>query len=168
MRRGEIAIFQQARELALELGAVLHEEPAPAALQQLRALAEVAHVRAHEHRLAAHRRLQHVVPADRHEAAADEDDLGERVEGGQLAHGVEDHDRAGRGVRGEAAAPGRDQAALADQLLDLAGALRVAGRQQQGQIRAARPRAQERVEDDRFLAAVRAARDPEPRVRVEA
>ena len=80
---------------------------APAALQQLRALAEIAHVRAHEHRLAAHRGLQHVVPADRHEAAADEDDLGERVEGGQLAHGVEDDDRAGsrRAAGGGCAGP---------------------------------------------------------------
>ena len=71
-------------------------------------LAEVLHVRAEHDRLAEHRRLEHVVAAGGHEAAADEHDRADLVDRGQLADRVEHDDVGARlGVDGELACGGR-------------------------------------------------------------
>ena len=87
---------------------VRHLEPA-APLEHLDRVLEVLHVRPEQHRLPLRRRLEHVLPAAGHEAAAHEDERREPVRDGELADGVEHGDLGvARGRRRRcAAAPAR-------------------------------------------------------------
>ena len=89
-------------------------------------LREVLHVRAEDDRLAVDRRLEDVVPAGRHEAAADEHRRGDLIELRELADRVEDHRVDARlGVDRQLAAPHRRQPLLPAQALDLGEPLRM-------------------------------------------
>ncbi|MOA48598.1 hypothetical protein D3C78_1713600 [compost metagenome] len=61
----------------------------PSGLAQLRGdLEEVEQMRSAQHRQPQGRRLQQVVATARHQAAADEGHVGQRIEEQQLAHGI--------------------------------------------------------------------------------
>ena len=74
LRRGRVA--QQIPQRRLEFPLVAHLDRGAPAEERRGNLPEVLHVRAEHDRLAEHRRLEDVVPARRHEAAADEHDRG--------------------------------------------------------------------------------------------
>ena len=143
---------------------------APADLEERRALAEVRRVRAEEHRLPPERRLEHVVPARRHQAAADEDHVGEPVQIGELADRVEDDGRRRAPRRGGSAVrrTGRSPRSATSRSTSAArsGMARSEDRAERGELRAqARRRRRAPIV---FLAAVGAARDPHEIVRAEA
>ena len=110
------------------------------------------------------RRLHDVVPADRDEAAADEDDVGDGIERRQLAHRVE-KDHGGAVPRAHAAPPDDGEPPRPDQAFDLVQPLGVARRQHEPEPVGRRPRRQESVEDRGLLAAMRAARHDDRRLR---
>ena len=98
-RRGAPAgsVGRAVRAGRLELPLVAHLHGRAVAEERLGDLAEVLHVRAEHDRLAEDRRLEDVVPAGRHEAAADEHDRGHLVDLRQFAERVE-HDDVGARV----------------------------------------------------------------------
>src|SRR5439155_17569712 len=83
-------VTQESAELAREIVAALDADGAAPVEQERRRLPEILGVRPEQDRLLALRRLEHVVPAGGNETAADEHDLGDRVQLGQLADRVED------------------------------------------------------------------------------
>ena len=101
----ELRLHEVERDRGREPEAVVHLAGS-AALERHRAdLLEVEHVRAEDWRHVHGARLEQILPAFRHEAAADERDVGRRVEALQLAHRVADEHRAiGRQVAARAAA----------------------------------------------------------------
>jgi len=134
----------------------------------------------HEHGLAAKRRLQHVMAAVRDETAADEDRVGDGVHLGQLATVsttmMSGSRRAWPRVRPGVAASGarqcaaahRGEAARRDEGQHLVHPLRMPGRQDQREPRRLDRRRRLRGEHGLFLAAVRAAGDPDALIAREA
>ena len=136
--------------------------------EQLGALPEVARVRSEQDGLATLRRLQHVVPARRHQAAADEDHVGEAVQPGQLAQGIEDDHRLAVLGRARSGAPDRREAAVTDQPLHLVRPLGMTRGHEQAEPREARLEPLVGVEDGGFLSMMGAPRDPQQTPRVTA
>jgi hypothetical protein len=75
-----IRVRQQLSYTGFELARVGHEHGALRLEKELGAFAEIAGVRAEEDGLSQQGRLQHVVPARGHEAAADEDHGGHAID----------------------------------------------------------------------------------------
>src|SRR5215510_6796712 len=101
--RAEGRIGEKARELGGQAGRVANENATAALHEERSRFPKIGRVRSEENRLAPLRRLQHVVTAGRHQAAADEDDVGDAVELGQLADGIEEDDGAGLALTGKLA-----------------------------------------------------------------
>ena len=92
-------------------------------------LPEILHVGTEDDRLAEHGRLENIVAAVVHEAAADEDGGGELIELRQLADRVEHDDVGARlDVDGQLAAAARRKPLVAGEPLDLGESIRLAGR----------------------------------------
>ena len=89
-------IADQTAHRLLELAARAHLDGGAVGEKGLRNLAEVLHVRTEDDRLAVKRRLEDVVAARGHEAAADEDHGGDLKELGELADRIEHDDLLAR------------------------------------------------------------------------
>ena len=126
--------------------------------ERLGDLGEVLHVRTEDDRLPEERRLEDVVSAGRHEAAADEHRRGDLIELRQLADRVE-HDRIGArlGVDRQRRAADGGEPFMTAQPLDFAEALRMPRRQDEQRVAARRAHAAERADDRLFLPLERAA-----------
>ena len=124
---GEVRLLQEEPEAAAR--APPRRPPAARRLPpaQLGAVAEVARVGAEEHGLRPQRRLEHIVPARRHQAAPHEDHLGEPIQARELAHRVEDDHGLTPSRGGQLAPAHRGQAPAGQEPLDLGGALGVTG-----------------------------------------
>ncbi len=155
-----IRVRQQLPHPGFELARVCHEHGALRLEKELGAFAEIAGVRAEEDGLSQEGRLQHVVPARGHEAAPDEDHGGYAIDLGELAHRVEDDHGVPLAVAGQPAPPDRAEARVGGEALHLCRAVGMPGRQKEGESGKADAQALESLEHGRFLAAVRAARDP--------
>ena len=113
----------------VELTRVVHLDGGAVGQERLGDLGEVLHVRAEDDRLAVERRLEDVVSAGRHEAAADEDRRRDLIELRQLADRVEDHRVGARlGVDRQLAAANRGQPFRLAEPLDFVEPLRDAAR----------------------------------------
>ena len=100
-------------------------------------LREVLHVRTEHDRLAVHRRLEDVVAAGRHEAAADEHRRRDLIELRELADRVEDHGVGARlGVDRQLAAADRRQPFALTEALDFGEPLRMPRREDQQRVAA--------------------------------
>src|SRR4029453_377243 len=71
---------------------------APGFLERGAPSRKVVTVRTEEERFGKHGWLQRVVPAYRHQASANKGHRTQAIQGGQLAHGVQDKDRSAREI----------------------------------------------------------------------
>ena len=108
--RRDLRLRPQAREAVAQLAGIRHLEQRPGVAQLRGDVEEVEQVRTGEHRLAQGRRLQQVVPAVGHQAAADESDVGQGIEEQQLAHGIAEQHLGRACHRLAAGAPDRGEA----------------------------------------------------------
>jgi len=107
----------------------------PAAFdQEPRDVAAIGIVGTDDHRNAERRRLEHVVSADRHQTAADEGDIGRRVQRGEFAHAVDQQHLRVRPHHGRAAAPLETHGPPREQCGHAVEALRMPRHQQQQNI----------------------------------
>ena len=87
-----LRLVEEARDLLREFLAVLHGQARVAVLEERIRVLEVEHVRADDDGFAVRGRLEDVVAAVRHEAAADENDIADAVDLAELTDRVEDDD----------------------------------------------------------------------------
>ena len=119
-RRARVGVGQQLGQHRGQLVLARDAAGGPVRQEELGDLGEVLHVRPEHHRLAPGGRLDHVVPADGDQAAAQEHDGGRLKQPRQLADGIEHHDvgRAGpvpgkpAAAHGREAPPGRERGHL--------------------------------------------------------
>jgi len=88
-------IFQQQAHLVIEIVPIGNRQPSLGLADQGGDLLEVLHVRPVNDRLAEQRSFKDVVPAHRYQAAADEDDVGQGIEGEHFPDGVDQQHIAG-------------------------------------------------------------------------
>ncbi len=130
-------ILRQFEQLAHGLGqsfGVIHLAQRSRFAHHRRDFEEVEHVRPHDHRQCQGRRLQWVMPARRHQAAADKSAVGEGIQKQQFTHGVAEQYRGLRGDRVAAGTAHRGKALLLTQFEHRPEALLVTRHQNQQRI----------------------------------
>ena len=155
-----LRLVEEARDLCRQLRAVLHRQAGVAVLEERVRVLEVEHVRADDDGLAVCGRLEDVVAAVWHEAAADEDDVADAVDLAELTDRVEDDDILPlRHLVLEFRARRDREAGLAAEVHDLRRAQELARRDDEARVRMRLAHGLEGLQHGLLLTAVRRARE---------
>ena len=122
---------------------------------------EVEGMRPHQHRNGMRRRLERVMAAALHQAAANEGEVGNAVEQHQFTHGIANHHLGTGGGDLAGAAQSKAHSGLLHHLTRVGEALRMPRNEDQQQVREGLQQFFMRLQDDLFFAVVSAGGNPD-------